>query len=378
MRLNYGPYEREGSSVSIKKTRLLFLWNARARVPNITVDLYQTCYPLYREFLLTHLSKLLESPHYKELASASIEDLLNRAPGWRDIKSSKQTSDLLDRLDEWSIRHNLKAEWCRRWAVTAMKAWTSDVEALKSLSWCKSPEVVRYILIPEFYPDVKFDYERKRMVRWIVHQLGIVDFGPDDEPTPTDFEPSLSPVFIPQDYIKYKDRLAPEPPHGLPRWWFTSTSRDEYLQDVERLAGEEIKKSWLLSCVEPSHQNDYVREVKRVAATYCDSVEKFLSRQSGWKKAKVHPDHRAHLKHTIWAVMFQIEGKSYSEIAKETQAKIGELPAVSTIKRAVATILDTIGLDTDRRQEVKRGPRRGTKHNASTKASREILKSLGR
>lgn len=378
MRLNYGPYEREGSSVSIKKTRLLFLWNARVRVPNITVDLCQTCYPLYREFLLAHLSELLESPHYQELASASIQDLLNRAPGWRDIKSSKQTSDLLDRLDEWSIRHNLKAEWCRRWAVTAMKAWASDEEALKSLSWCKSPEVVRYILVPEFYPEVKFDYERKQMLRWIVHQLGIVDFGPEEEPNPGDFEPNPSPVFIQQEYAKYKGRLAPDPPIGLPRWWFTATSREEYLLDVEHQAGAELNKSRLLSCVESSHQNDYVREVVRVAAAYCDSVEKFLARQKGWKKAKVHPDHRAHLKHTVWAVMFQVEGKSYSDIAKETQAKIGELPAVSTVQRAVAKILDTIGLDSDRRQEVKRGPKRGTKHSASTRASRETLKSLGR
>jgi hypothetical protein len=378
MRHPYGPYEREGSSISIKKTRLLFLWNAKARVPNITADLYQTCYPLYREFLLTHLSELLESPHYKELASASVESLLDHAPGWRDIKSSKQTADLLDRLDEWSIRHNLKAEWCQRWAVTAMKAWTSDKVALMSLSWCKSPELVRYILVPEFYPDINFDYEKKRMVRWIVYQLDVVDFGPDDEPSPTDFDPNLSPVFFPRDYIKFKDRLAPDPPKGLPHWWFTATSRDEYLQEVERLAEEEIKKSWLLSCAESSHQTDYVSEIKRVAAAYCDSVEKFLSKQSGWKKAKVHPDHRAPLKHTIWAVMFQVEGKSYSEIAKEMQAMIEELPAVSTVKRAVATILNTIGLDSDRRQEVKRGPKRGTKHDASTKVRRQTLRSLGR
>lgn len=378
MRLNYGPYEREGSNVSVKKTRLQFLWNAKARVPEITADLFSTCYPIYYKFLITYLKKLLRSPYYKEQASTSAEWLLNHAPEWEEIKSSRQTVKLLNSLDDWSKRHNLDAEWCRQWATSAMKSWVADKEARSSLSWCKSPELVRYILIPEFYPQLSFDYERLSYLRWLVGQLGVVDFGPDGEPSPKETESGEELVVLPTDYVKYKDRLAPSPPQGIPRWLFTATSREEYLQSVDCVAREEIRKSALLSSVELSHQEEYVREVKRVAAVYCDSVEEFLSKQRGWKKSKVYPDHRAHLKHVIWAVMFQVEGKSYSDIANEMQVAIKELPTVSTVKRAVSGILDLISLDTDRRQEVRRGPKRGSKHSASKKASRDVLRSLGK
>lgn len=150
------------------------------------------------------------------------------------------------------------------------------------------------------------------------------------------------------------------------------------MREVETVAREAIESSEILSSVNASHRNHYVREVRRVGAGYCDLVQKYLSKQIGWKKAKVFVDHRAHMKHVFWAVMFQLEGKSYSEIANEMPAAIGKTPAVSTVKRGVSEILDIIRLDTDRRRQVKRGPKPGSVQSDPAKMTRDVLQSLGR
>lgn len=193
MRLNYGPFEPQESNVATQKTRLQFLWNAKARIPAITADLYENCYPLYEKFLASNSGSQQEKP--ATLAGESI----SYAPGWRELKSSEDGTELLSRLDDWSARHGLFAEWCQQFAVRAMKAWVSDEEALHSLSWCKEPAIVRYILFPQFYPEVQFSYEHLRTLRWAVEQLGVVNFGPDEEP-----------------YVS-EASAEPEPPGGFPR-----------------------------------------------------------------------------------------------------------------------------------------------------------------
>jgi hypothetical protein len=374
MRLSYGPYEREGSVVPINKTRLQFLWNARARVPAIASDLHEKCFPLYQEFLKSQRSHAL---------------------GWTDVKTCQNASELRDQLDDWSIRYGVNAEWCKRWAVTAMKAWFSDEESLQSLSWAKDSEIVRYILFPEFYPDVHFSSEHLRELRWVAYQLGLIDFGFDDEPCFGQPEDSYSDFGLhdqpcslepdtrhpqparPEDSYTVTDSHMFDPPLGLPRWWFTATSRDEYLRDVEAVAQKAIETVQPLLCVHVSRRNRYVEEVKRVAEGYCSRVEKYLSTLSNWKKAKVFVDHRAHVKHIVWAVMFQVQRNSYSEIARAMGVEIEQEPSVSTVMRGIDEILNMIGLDNDRRAAVRRGPKAGSVHSESTKASNEILRSLG-
>jgi len=338
--------------VAINKTRLQFLWNARARVPAIANDLHEKCFPLYQEFLKSQCT-----------LSQSSEAKRSHPLGWTQVKSCQNASELRDQLDDWSIRYGLNAEWCKRWAVTAMKAWFSDEEALHSLSWTKNSEIVRYILFPEFYPNVHFSSEHLRELRWGAYQLGLVDFGLDDEPCSGQPEDSYSDMF--------------DPPLGLPRWWVAATSRDEYLRDVEALAQKAIETVEPLLCVDVSGRNWYVQEVKRVAEEYCGRVEKYLSTLGDWKKAKVFVDHRAHVKHVIWAVMFQVQRKSYSEIARAMGVEIDQEPSVSTVMRGVDEVLNMIGLDDDRRAAVRRGPKPGSVHSESTKASNEILRSLG-
>ena len=101
----------------------------------------------------------------------------------KETNRSSEATELQSVLVQWSCRHNLDADWCRQWAMTAMKAWSLDEEALQTLSWCRFSEVVRYILFPEFYPYINFHSERLRTKRWVVEQFGIVDFGPHAEPT---------------------------------------------------------------------------------------------------------------------------------------------------------------------------------------------------
>lgn len=366
MRLTYGPFERIGSQVAVKRARLQFLWNAKARVPEITNDLHQTCYPLYQEFLADQTKTAPRS-----------YDGVGDSPGWNAVVSSKQTKGLLKRLKEWSENYHLVAEWPIRAAVTAMKAWSTDEEALHFRSWCKESETIRFLLFPQFYPHVRFPAEYLRELRWTVHQMGIVDFGPDDEIFlfECDADPSTSAVT--KDSCQNRPSKAWEPPPSLPLWWFASTSREEYLRDVETQAREAIENSAPLSCIGTSHQNHYVREVMRVAATYCDKVDAYISKQGDWKRVKVFVDHRAHLKHISWAVRFQIEGKSYSEIAREMRNELDEEPSVSTVKRGVGEVLDMIGLDFDRRRDVKRGPKLGSVLSSATKVRSKTLRSLG-
>jgi hypothetical protein len=290
MQLNYGPFERAGSKVAIEKTRLQFLWNARHRIPKITQDLFDTCYPLYRAFRET-------APSW--------------SAGWQQVRASKQAVELDSRLDEWSKEHLLIADWCIERAIGAMKAWESDAESLKTRSWCKHPDIARYLLFPHFYPNINFDIEHLRELRWMAHQAGILPFGPDEEMDLL--------ITIDRDRrICVEDinlKEGPEPSLGYPRWCFTAVSKEEYLQDVEREARERIDRDGLLSTPSPSYKNNYAQEVKRRAVRYCDAVEKHISNRSDWKKSQVFSSYRSHLKRVIWTVMFQLEGKSYSEIA---------------------------------------------------------------
>lgn len=352
MRLNYGPFEHADSKVAIERTRLQFLWNARARLPGITQDLFDNCYPLY-------LACRKISPSW--------------AAGWTQVKASKQTRNLSSQLNEWSRRHLLVAGWCNDRALGAMNAWTADEEARQFLSWCKEPEIARYLLFPQFYPSVSFSAEHLRDLRWSAKQVGILSFGPDEEVN------RLALGSLVGDYtnVSHANEQLPEPPQGYERWWPSAVSKEEYLRDVEHRAKEIIRSDSLLASVEKSHQSDYVRQIKLVALRYCRSVERHLSKRPGWRKSKVFSGHRTHLRHVVWAVMFQLEGKSYSQIAAAMETEFGRLPAVSTIKRGVSEILDLIALDMDRRSEVRRGPKVGSFHSNSTKTRSAILRSLG-
>jgi hypothetical protein len=163
MRLSYGPYEREGSKVSTNKTRLQVLWNAKARVPGITADLYETSYSLYKKFLI----------NYEGASFPPAGSLVNYDLGWELVKSSPSATDLMDSLDLWSKHHNLDADWSRRWAVRAMQAWTHDKEALQFLSWCQFPSTVRYILFPQFYQENIFDAKIRSTCLRVVRVLSI-------------------------------------------------------------------------------------------------------------------------------------------------------------------------------------------------------------
>src|SRR4051794_7703140 len=115
MRLNYGPFERADSKLAIERTRLQFLWNARARIPGITEDLFNKCYPLYLAFRQTSSSW---------------------AAGCAQVNATKHTSELASQLDEWSGRWFLTADWCKDRAIGAMGAWSADDQTRLSLSWC--------------------------------------------------------------------------------------------------------------------------------------------------------------------------------------------------------------------------------------------------
>jgi hypothetical protein len=115
----------------------------------------------------------------------------------------------------------------------------------------------------------------------------------------------------------------------------------------------------------------------RVAVGYCDRIEAYLSSRKEWKRVKVFVDHKPHMKRVIWAVRFQVEGKSYTEIAKQMRDETNHEPSVATVKRGVDEVLDIIGLDVDRRSEVKRGPKLGSTQSSEAKTTRATLRSLG-
>ena len=154
-----------------------------------------------------------------------------------------------------------------------------------------------------------------------------------------------------------------DPPEGLEEYWPLFYSRDDYLNQVNDQALAEIHAVPLLGLVEPSHRQAFVRQILAAAEKYCVEVEKYLE-QKGYVRPKAGEKRNLTL-HLEWAVLYQIEGWGWSQIAGSTGVNP---PAV---QKAVTELLRLIELP-------QRPIAKGRPHGSKDSPSVSILRKLGR
>lgn len=141
----------------------------------------------------------------------------------------------------------------------------------------------------------------------------------------------------------------PIPPDGLPFYNPLDFHRSQYKERLHKQVIESIKNDSILRHGEPSSRKAFVDSIIAVADGYCSKVDKYAE-SLGYKKTREKKKLKQHL---VWAVRFQVLSESYSAIAEQ------ERVSVSTVKRAVADILELIELTP--RPSSKPGRQRGRK-----------------
>lgn len=148
---------------------------------------------------------------------------------------------------------------------------------------------------------------------------------------------------------------------NLPAYTPAHESREEYFNRVSETARQHIASDPILASAEQSHRESFIRAVVDGLSDYCQQVEAAYFEED-WKQVA---EKRKLTKHLIWTIQFQLQEKSYSQIARAEKIE------VSTVKRAVDETLIILGLQ--RRRNVRRGrPPHGQNSYAS-----QLLKELG-
>lgn len=159
-------------------------------------------------------------------------------------------------------------------------------------------------------------------------------------------------------------------PSGLPKWDAEYQFRFSYINGVKKRLKQHIEQDSFLSSLSSKLKRDIIDAKMAEVETYCDRVLEVYDSQVDslgrpiWKRAESKADL---LRNMVWTVKFQVQGKSYSEIANTDKF------SPSTVKREVESTLDLIGLS--RRPDVKRGRKLGSKD--SQDSWRQSVKRAG-
>lgn len=155
----------------------------------------------------------------------------------------------------------------------------------------------------------------------------------------------------------------PSPPDGLRNYLPIAETRKDYLQAIEHDALEAFKKS-PLKHVEASQRRATVESIVRNVEAYCAKVEKcYLG--ANYVRAKEKRNLKEHLR---WAVRFQVQNQTLSEIAESDRVE------VQAVRQAVYGLLNHIRLE--KRSDAKRGRILGNKNKRPEESI--ILRRLGR
>lgn len=150
----------------------------------------------------------------------------------------------------------------------------------------------------------------------------------------------------------------PEQPEGLDRWRFDWEDEEVYIKRVMEEARRMIKDN--LAFENPRLRNGYLALYREEAEKYCSQVRNYL-KANNWQ----HPRERPKvLKHLRWAVLCQVNNKSYYSIEKADGI------CRSTVKREVEELIDRIGLVKNPLLSPQR--RRASKDSPSVKVTRNL------
>jgi|SRR5215213_1660655 len=239
----------------------------------------------------------------------------------------------------WSQRWNLEADWVREYAVRSMELWILGSKKVDERTWIWNYGLgcwgfVNDLLFPELskfhLPSSIYNHTTSGRIAYLVEEEVYYDLL--DNPELDDVGSSL----------------LPPPPSGFPVWHDRLITRKDYLADVEYMAREVIEKSPLLASAGTSHVNRLVKAILWKGAAYCREVKRYREAQGERGKTEEIP-----LRELTWAVAFQVQGKTFVEVAKESN-----ITAQAVVKK-VRAVLKQIKLN--QRPDVAPGRPRGRK-----------------
>lgn len=316
MKLGLGefePVDSEGYSREFTQTR--FLITAEKIHPQILIEARDGPYPLFRDLFNTILPDDLD------------EFCANLNTGWRFLESIAEAKAFLDSLLQWARRWNLEADWCIERTIMAMRRYYSIKDTISDFSWFYP----LYTVLPG--EDGKKPYKDKidNIFDYPILDIsGAYDFG----------------LFSP-----------PPPPGGLLPWNpYLYPLKEGYLPRTEWDARQRLENDPLLSIVEKSHQEAYIRQFKQKVAEYAEKVTAYAKSQASLKLVRSKPKLKTHLE---WTVQVWVLDKNFNEVARSAEPKQnGKMPTWKAVKKAVKEILELIEPDWAARLEERFPPGR--------------------
>lgn len=336
--MKVGAYQQAGpNESSLDADRRLFLIIAREFDLRIMIDLLINPAQCYQE-LVAHYA--LDECNGKMTWQQFLEFL----PDWKTVESESKSatpgsllSDFRQALFDWSVRWHLDADWCRDYAIGAMRLW----------GWSKAAQL--YLCWDSFHLWVCIQARLKIIDQLSEDEQEFVRSVADD---PTAFGINVSPK-------KSKRRegavnpftSVPQPKSNLlPITFFPSQTFNDYLKMASRHLEEHQSLSNLS---ERKRRKTIKRLLEGPGRNYHKQVEQHF-RKLGWKQARQEPEH---LKHLIWAVRYQVLSVECSQIA----AGPPQVPT-SSVSQTISRLLKQLGL--------RNRKRRGRPSKQSTKPSK--------
>src|SRR5215218_5393164 len=238
---------------------------------------------------------------------------------WQFINQKGIALNIYNSLMLWSQRWNLEADWVREYAVKSMELWILGGEKINERTWTWNygpgyPSFMNDLLFPELsksrLPSGLYNHTNSGRIAYLIEDEFYSDLL--DNPDLDDICPSP----------------LPPPPSGFPVWHDRLITRKDYLADVEHMAREAIEKSPLLASAGTSYVNGFIKAILRKGATYCEDVKRYREAQGERGKTEEIP-----LRYLTWAVAFQVQGKTFMEIARESN-----ITAQAVMKKVRAVI----------------------------------------
>ena len=265
------------------QVRHSFLLTIRKRVPLVLEELRDETFKLFliakdesadsaprrTKAEVEQLNRIIVEGTIKSQEIALLRESFNKS----QFNHNNQILAVLQSLFEWSKRWNLDADWCLFRALRTLHSWSRHRAYVEDLQW------------------------------------STLLFGVDD--------PEGEPL----------------PPDGFPAWNVFEDSKRAYQQIIEASARNRLDNDPILSKIESSHRENFLRELKPVVKRYQDKVGRFYDAR-GYERI----NRLELIKHIGWTVDFQVSQMRFREIANNSNV------APQAVSKEVKFILKLIDL----------------------------------
>jgi hypothetical protein len=141
--------------------------------------------------------------------------------------------------------------------------------------------------------------------------------------------------FSNREGIDTRIELSFLPAEGFPRWFPFKQKMNEYLIEIERSIRTSIANDPVLCILPKAHLLSDIGTIRSKARAYCNRLIRFYEAK-GYKRIIEKPQE---VKHTRWAVLIQVLGKSINRVAKS------EGTDASNVSRRFHEVLRRISLE---------------------------------